>query len=189
MKPSTLKAIAGVLILLSIVNGSCKKSSSSTTPTSPSTPSATTSTTTPEGMAVALVGHWYLDSTHYYSTPTTYAKVGYGFNWSFSSSTDLAQHNEANLKATIVIPTSTTTTSNGREEDRIIWTRKINNDTNSYNSQYLPGWSVSQSTGYMTISGGGTFLNGYIRSINGNSLVIADNTSTINSGYWYYWHR
>ena len=101
MKASTLKTITGLLILLSFV--SCKKSSSSSTPSSPSTPSATTSTNSPEGMAVALVGHWHLDSTHYYSTPTTYAYVGYGFNWAFSSSTDLAQHYEANLKANIVV--------------------------------------------------------------------------------------
>jgi len=187
MKASLITIIT-VFTLISAMNTSCKKSSSSSTPTSPSTPSATTSTNTPEGMAVALVGHWYLDSTHYYSTPTTYAYVGYGFNWTFSSSTDLAQHNEANLKASIVVPTSTTTTSNGREEDKIIWTRKINNDTNSYNSQYLPSWSVSQSTGYMTLSAG-TFLSGYIRSINGNSLVVADNNSATKSGYWYYWHR
>jgi hypothetical protein len=189
MKVNSLKSLLGILILGSMFNMSCNQNSPApANTTAPSTPSATTSTTTTEGMALALVGHWYLDSSRMYTTPTVYNTTGYCFNWQFINSSDLAQHKEHDLTTTIQAASTTTVQSNLRKQYNILWFRNMSNDTTSYTSNDLSWAILDDNTGMLFVNAGNE-MSGYVRSLSGNNLVLANGTTSLPSGMWYYWHR
>lgn len=194
MKTKTLITFLGILIICSMFNISCNQNSPApSTPSAPNTTTATTSTNTPEGLALDMVGHWYLDSVVYYSSPTAHSTTLYGFNVVVTATNSAgAQHIENDLKSTIS-QTQTPQTlascgcSNMRESFNITWWRNSSNDTTSYQSNNL-SWTVNNNSSSLYANCGNQ-MNGYVRSYSGNVLVLALNTSTIKSGFWYYWHK
>lgn len=195
MKTKTLKSLLGILILGSMLNVSCNQNSPApSTPSTPNTTTATTSTNTAEGMAVALIGHWYLDSMVYYSPGSASSTVLYGFNYVFPAPNGgVAEHYEGALKTSTVSAPANTNYSYLRNMECYVWSRspQAPNDTASFgiNSSF---WQVldQQTNGILFLQGGcTTYLNGYVRSLSANGLVLSSNDASIKSGQWSYWHR
>ena len=195
MKAITLKSLLGILVLGSMFNLSCNQNSPApVTPAAPNTSSATTSTTTPEGLALALVGHWYLDSIQTYITPVSFGTQYYGYNYVFPAPNGgTAIHYEGVLKTSTVTAPATTNYSYMRNCECYTWSRNAPafNDTSSFGAN-TGFWQVidQQTNGFLFLQGGcTTFFNGYVRNINTNSLILSGNDASIKSGQWSYWHR
>lgn len=185
MKTKIIKTISVLAAFSTLV--SCNHNSPAPDPAPPpvNTP-PTTQTNTPESTASQLVGYWYLDSTVQYNSSTNKVVTKYGFNYVFTFPSDMAQHKEMDLKATVTVSlTSTASQSHGRELHNITWLRKANNDTISYTDQSSLTWAVVYTGNDKSLNAAG----GYIRDITGNLLQTADNTSATKSGVWKYWHR
>lgn len=190
MKTKIIKTISVLAAFSTLV--SCNHNSPAPAQPVPVTPPPTTptNTNTPEGTAASLVGHWYLDSSILYISPTNHTTTKYGFNATFLNSGSTVTHYEVNI-TNVVTYTQTAqvaaTQSNIRKTENINWFRNVSNDTTYYNS--TPGSGiVSIVSDNLFVSATG-YMNNYLRSFNGNIVVIADNLSTTKSGTYWYWHR
>ena len=190
MKVNTLKSLLGILILGSMFNLSCNQNSPApVSSAAPNTTTATTSKNTPEGLALALVGHWYLDSMVSYSTPTSFTTTLYGFNAVVTSTNGGgAQHYENDLKSIVTATQTPSVTSNTRESYNITWSRNMTNDTISYGTNNS-SWVVVTLNSALFLNGGGSYFSGYIGNYTGNNIELAPNTSSLKSGQYFYWHR
>lgn len=194
MKAITLKSLLGILVLGSMFNLSCNQNSPApVTPVAPNTSSATTSTTTPEGLALALVGHWYLDSLVSYTTSTNFSVTYYGFNYVFPAPNGgTAQHEEVALSTQTISAPASSSFSYLRNMTSYFWTRNAPNinDTSSYNSNSNAQWQVISQPSSSFLFLQATPLAGYVRSLSSNKLVVSSSNDTIvKTGSWYHWHR
>lgn len=186
MKTQIIKSISVLAVLGTLV--SCNQNSPAPAQPAPSNPTPTAPTNTLESTALQLIGHWYLDSTVQYISPTNKVVTKYGFNYVFTYPNDIAQHKEIDLKANIttsLTANALSSQSHGRELHSILWARNSNNDTISYTDQSPLTWAIVYAGNDKVLNAAG----GYIRDITGNLLQTADNTSTVKSGIWKYWHR